>query len=119
MKVKVYCINEGTSAAYYGLCNAQNGVPLYAPNNWKTERGAIRWAQGHGHEVQGASEVEKRIEDVTKKFLIVRDALAPIETLRAFRLCYKKPWKFYRDHTPEEAIEIIKREAEGCEDGQD
>lgn len=52
MKVKTYCINEGTASQYYGLKNAESGQVLYAaPNNWKTEKGAQRWAEKHGYEV--------------------------------------------------------------------
>lgn len=49
MKVKVYCVNEGTAAKYFGLMTAEENQVLYsAPNNWKTEAGAIRWAYRHG-----------------------------------------------------------------------
>jgi len=52
MKVKVYCINKGTSSEYYGLKNAkENTVLCGAPNNWKTEKGAIRWAKKNGFEI--------------------------------------------------------------------
>lgn len=51
MKVTIYCINRGSSAEYYGLKNAEeNTVLYYAPNNWKTEKGAINWAKKHGFE---------------------------------------------------------------------
>lgn len=53
MKVTVYCINRGTSSQYFGLMNAEEGLVLtYAPNNWKTRRGAIGWAKKHGYEVE-------------------------------------------------------------------
>ena len=52
MKVTTYCINKGTPSQYFGLKNAQeNTVLFYAPNNWKTEKGAIRWAIKNGLEV--------------------------------------------------------------------
>lgn len=52
MKVKVYCINKGTAAQYFGLKNAnENTVLYYAPNNWKTETGARKWAEKHGYKV--------------------------------------------------------------------
>ncbi len=52
MKVAIYCINKGTPAQYYGLKNAEeNTVLYYAPNNWKTEKGAINWAKKHGFEI--------------------------------------------------------------------
>lgn len=52
MKVTVYCINKGQPGQYFGLKNAEEGFVLpYAPNNWKTENGAIRWAMREGLEV--------------------------------------------------------------------
>ena len=52
MKVTTYCINKGTASQYFGLKNAEeNTVPYSAPNNWKTEKGAINWAKKHGLQV--------------------------------------------------------------------
>lgn len=52
MKVTTYIINKGQPSQYYGLKNAtDNQVLIYAPNNWKTEKGAIRWAIKNGMEV--------------------------------------------------------------------
>lgn len=52
MKVKVYVINKGQDTQYFGLMNAKEGFVLYsAPNNWKTEKGAINWAKKHGFEI--------------------------------------------------------------------
>lgn len=52
MKVKVYVINKGTPSEYYGLKSDDEGDVLYgAPNNWKTRKGAERWAEKHGYEV--------------------------------------------------------------------
>lgn len=52
MKVKIYVINEGQASQYFGLKNAEENVVLrFAPNNWKTRRGAIRWARKNGFEV--------------------------------------------------------------------
>lgn len=49
-----------------------------------------------------------------KRFCRVRDKLNTQETRNAYRLCYKKPWRFYKEHTPSEAIKILKEEAERC-----
>ncbi len=51
MKVKTYVINEGTSSQYYGLKNAEENTVLHYAPTWKTEKGAIRWAEKHGLEV--------------------------------------------------------------------
>lgn len=49
MKVTTYIINKGQSTQYFGLKNAEDNQVLYgAPNNWKTEKGAIRWAEKNG-----------------------------------------------------------------------
>lgn len=53
MKVKTYCINKGTASQYFGLKSAEENQVLYgAPNNWKTEKGAIRWAVKNGLEIE-------------------------------------------------------------------
>lgn len=52
MKVTTYCINKGTNSQYYGLKNSEENQVLYsAPNNWKTEKGALNWAKKHGFEI--------------------------------------------------------------------
>lgn len=52
MTVTTYTVNAGTPAEYHGLKNAENNTPLYyAPNNWKTEAGAKRWAEKHGYKI--------------------------------------------------------------------
>ena len=48
MRVTTYCINKGQPSQYYGLKNIEdNQVLHYCPNNWKTPKGAIRWAEKH------------------------------------------------------------------------
>lgn len=60
LKVKTYCINAGTSSQYFGLKTVEdNQVLHYAPNNWKTERGALNWAKKNGYEVVGGRSVTK------------------------------------------------------------
>lgn len=57
MKVKVYVINKGTPSEYYGLKSADEGDILYgAPNNWKSRKGAERWAEKHGYQVVESTE---------------------------------------------------------------
>lgn len=52
MKVTTYCINKGQPGQYFGLKDAKdNQVLHYAPNNWKTEKGALRWAAKQGLEI--------------------------------------------------------------------
>lgn len=52
MKVKTYTINKNQPTQYFGLKDAEDGRILYdAPNNWKTERGAVRWAEKNGLEI--------------------------------------------------------------------
>lgn len=46
-------------------------------------------------------------EELTAKFIKVRDALNKPETSYAYRMAYKISWRFYREHTTEEAIQIL------------
>jgi len=52
LKVTTYIINKGTPSQYYGLMTAvEKQVLHYAPNHWKTRKGAENWARKHGYEV--------------------------------------------------------------------
>ena len=55
MKVKTYVINRGTKSQYFGLIaidkDGQEWVVYHAPNNWKTEKGALNWAKKRGYEI--------------------------------------------------------------------
>lgn len=49
LKVTTYCVNKGRKSQYYGLITVgENNVLHSAPNNWKTEKGALNWALKHG-----------------------------------------------------------------------
>lgn len=52
-----------------------------------------------------------RHERNVKAFLEVRDKLNNPQTIAAFRLCWKKPYRFYGEHTTEEAIKILMMES--------
>lgn len=54
-----------------------------------------------------------RLEEAKKAFLEVRDILAEKHEDFALARAYKKPWKWYREHTTQEAIETLRAEAEG------
>ena len=59
MKVTTYCKNKGTPSQYFGLKNARENQVLHsAPNNWKTERGALNWAKRNGYEVSAGKKVK-------------------------------------------------------------
>lgn len=51
--VSVFVINEGTPSQFFGIKTA-DGEVLHAPNNWKTEKGALRWAEKNGYAVSRA-----------------------------------------------------------------
>ena len=55
MKVYPFCINKGMTTEHYILmCVDSDGeewVMNYAPNNWKTEKGALRYAAKRGLEI--------------------------------------------------------------------
>lgn len=50
----------------------------------------------------------------TKNFTVVKNYFLDSDggTSHAYRLAWKKPMQFYRTHTPVEAIQILKQEAE-------
>ncbi len=52
MKVIAKSINKDTPAQFYILVNEEENQVLYsAPNNWKSKKGALRWAVKHGFEI--------------------------------------------------------------------
>lgn len=58
MKAKVYIINKNQCGQYFGLLfwdGEEWRVSYIAPNNWKTEKGAKKWALNHGYEFEEAS----------------------------------------------------------------
>lgn len=98
MKVKTYCINEGTASQYYGLKNAESGQVLYAaPNNWKTEKGAQRWAEKRGMEVIKKQSPPKNrrafyIYSITNR-LTPRQTNASRGTRAFYTLTQEPPWQ--------------------------
>lgn len=52
-----------------------------------------------------------RIEQSKKHFLKIRYILLKNNENFALAKMYKKPWKWYREHTTQEAIEILRKEA--------
>jgi len=56
-----------------------------------------------------------RIEQAEKAFLVVRDWLYENKHMTAYRLSYKKPLKFYREHAKEDAIKILMDDAKKIE----
>ena len=51
-----------------------------------------------------------KVEEATRKFCAVRDALEPNTPI--YRLAFTKKLLFYYEHTTEQAIEILKKEVE-------
>ena len=51
------------------------------------------------------------MDKAMQTFLEVRDRLNKPETRLEYNRCYKKPWRFYRKRTAEEAITILKEES--------
>jgi hypothetical protein len=52
-----------------------------------------------------------RIEKHTQAFIKVKNRLHKPETIFAYNLSWKKPLKFYGEHTEDEAVKILIREA--------
>ena len=53
---------------------------------------------------------EDHMDKAMQTFLEVRDRLNKPETRLEYIRCYKKPWRFYREHTAEEAVDILIKE---------
>ena len=62
LKVKTDRFNKGCPSQFFVLVTEEDKGHLevlhYAPNNWKTERGALNWAKRHGYEVSGGRAVK-------------------------------------------------------------
>jgi ABC-type nitrate/sulfonate/bicarbonate transport system substrate-binding protein len=52
-----------------------------------------------------------KLEEAQKAFLKVRDHLLKNQEDFALAKAYKKTWRWYREHTTQEAIEILRKEA--------
>ena len=52
-----------------------------------------------------------RLEESKKAFLEVRRILTENHEDFTLARAYKKPWKWYREHTTQEAIRILRAEA--------
>lgn len=50
---------------------------------------------------------EQLWDDLMKKFIEVRNTLSQNNQQYAYHMAYKQPWKFYRDNTVNEAINIL------------
>lgn len=64
LKVKLYCTNKGQPTQAFGLKLAEKGneqVLPYAPNNWKTERGAVAYAEKRGYVVTNKSKAKPKV----------------------------------------------------------
>ena len=51
-----------------------------------------------------------KLEEAEKAFLKVRDYFLETQEDFALTKAYSKPWKWYREHTTDEAIEILRAE---------
>ena len=51
-----------------------------------------------------------KLKEAEKAFLKVKDYLLKNQEDFALAKAYKKPWKWYREHTMQEAIEILRKE---------
>jgi len=72
MKVTTYCINKGRPSQYFGLKSFDGNVLSSAPNNWKTEQGAIRWAKNHGYELVSSKTAETEAKPQIKPKYITK-----------------------------------------------
>lgn len=52
-----------------------------------------------------------RFKEHYNAFLEVRDELKRRGEIHAYRICFKKPFKFYGEHSVEETVEILIKES--------
>lgn len=98
MKVTTYCINEGKSAQYYGLKNAEeNQVLLCAPNNWRTEKSAINWAKNHGYEIVETDGNAEQVETGKKELIAIKKALEHAQDVIALMGTENYPFTSFSD----------------------
>ena len=67
MKVRIHWINEGTPSAYCFLAafdDEDSCRPLHYAPHWKTERGARRWAEKHGYQIDDSDSYDKMADMV-------------------------------------------------------
>lgn len=89
LKVKVYTINKGQPSQYYGLKLAEKGneqILPYAPNNWKTQKGALDYAKNKGYTVVQ----DENIKPV-KGSVVVKDLNKSIRDNNRFELSVVNP----------------------------
>ena len=81
MKVTTYVINEGTNSQEVILINASEGTVLQkAPNDWKTEKAAIRWAINHGFKpVQEELKAEPDPDDLKEAVIELKSRICELE----------------------------------------
>ena len=56
---------------------------------------------------------EKHRAEASKCFLEVRRILNKPETRRAYNMCFKVSWRFFVNHTVEEAVRILQNDYPG------
>ena len=61
--VETYVINKGTPSQYFGL-KTPDGEVIHAPNNWKTEKGALNWAKKNGYASRAFDPIDSVIEEL-------------------------------------------------------
>lgn len=70
MTVKAYCLSKGTPDEHFELRYAYDGAVIpSSPDNWKTHKGAIRWALAHGLQIE-PDEAEKYKTSKTKQQIL-------------------------------------------------
>ncbi len=77
MKVATYCINKGHSSQYFVLVNAEENFVLPYTPEWKTEKGAIRWALNHGYKV--VDKIEGREEPNMRYQIVYTKGSVPLQ----------------------------------------
>ncbi len=93
MKVTTYVINKGQVTQYYGLRTVEDNKILHsAPNNWKTEVGALNWALKHGYEVVPMDDLAREFGDTfNEKVSMILEYEQISERMELLRECIAAP----------------------------
>ena len=70
LEVTTYCINKGTPSQHFILKTTETDnsqVLRYAPNNWKTEKGALKWAEKNGFATPKAATPKPTVTKASQK----------------------------------------------------
>lgn len=89
IKAEAIPVNAGQKGEFYILINSTDGDVLHAPNHWKTQRGAERWAERNGFSVKKKAATKPKAKPAVKP--AARKPAAPKKPAVAKKPAARKP----------------------------